>query len=54
MTTPFTIEGEVGVGKTEVGKAPAEIHKTELIHLQGYEGLDIHHTVYEWNYTGQM
>jgi MoxR-like ATPase len=51
---PLFLEGEAGVGKTEVGKVLAEIHGTELIRLQCYEGLDVHHAVYEWNYTRQM
>jgi MoxR-like ATPase len=51
---PLFLEGEAGVGKTEVAKMMAEIFKTELIRLQCYEGLDIHHAVYEWNYTRQM
>ena len=48
------LEGEAGVGKTEVGKVLAEIFNTELSRLQCYEGLDLHQTVYEWNYTRQM
>jgi MoxR-like ATPase len=51
---PLFLEGEAGVGKTEVAKMMAEIFETELIRLQCYEGLDIHHAVYEWNYTRQM
>jgi MoxR-like ATPase len=48
------LEGEAGVGKTEVAKMMADILDTELIRLQCYEGLDVHHAVYEWNYTRQM
>jgi MoxR-like ATPase len=51
---PLFLEGEAGVGKTEVAKALAAILDTELIRLQCYEGLDIHHAVYEWNYSKQM
>ncbi|HEX9163100.1 MAG TPA: MoxR family ATPase [Thermoanaerobaculia bacterium] len=51
---PLFLEGEAGVGKTEVAKVLAELLDTELIRLQCYEGLDVHHAVYEWNYTRQM
>jgi len=51
---PLFLEGEAGVGKTEVAKVLASILDTELIRLQCYEGLDVHHAVYEWNYTRQM
>ncbi len=51
---PLFLEGEAGVGKTEVAKVLAELLETELIRLQCYEGLDVHHAVYEWNYTRQM
>lgn len=51
---PLFLEGEAGVGKTEVAKVLASLLDTELIRLQCYEGLDIHHAVYEWNYTRQM
>lgn len=51
---PVFLEGEAGVGKTEVAKVLASILGTELIRLQCYEGLDVHHAVYEWNYTRQM
>ncbi|MEJ2484955.1 MAG: MoxR family ATPase [Anaerolineales bacterium] len=54
MQRPLFLEGEAGVGKTEVGKVVAAILDTELIRLQCYEGLDIHHAVYEWNYTRQL
>lgn len=54
LQLPLLLEGEAGVGKTEVSKVLAEIHNTELIRRQFYEGLDIHHAVYEWNYTRQM
>ena len=51
---PLFLEGEAGVGKTEVAKVLASLLETELIRLQCYEGLDVHHAVYEWNYTRQM
>lgn len=51
---PLFLEGEAGVGKTEVAKMMADIFGTQLIRLQCYEGLDVHHAVYEWNYTRQM
>jgi MoxR-like ATPase len=51
---PLFLEGEAGVGKTEVAKVLADLLDTELIRLQCYEGLDVHHAVYEWNYSRQM
>jgi MoxR-like ATPase len=54
LRRPLFLEGEAGVGKTEVAKVLANILNTELIRLQCYEGLDVHHAVYEWNYTRQM
>jgi len=51
---PLFLEGEAGVGKTEVAKVLADMLETQLIRLQCYEGLDVHHAVYEWNYTRQM
>jgi len=54
LERPLFLEGEAGVGKTEVGKVLAAIQATDLIRLQCYEGLDIHHAVYEWNYTRQL
>jgi MoxR-like ATPase len=51
---PLFLEGEAGVGKTEVAKIMANLLDTDLIRLQCYEGLDVHHAVYEWNYTRQM
>jgi MoxR-like ATPase len=51
---PLFLEGEAGVGKTEVAKILATLLDTDLIRLQCYEGLDVHHAVYEWNYTRQM
>jgi MoxR-like ATPase len=54
LSRPLFLEGEAGVGKTEVAKVIASLLDTELIRLQCYEGLDVHHAVYEWNYTRQM
>jgi len=54
LNRPLFLEGEPGVGKTEVAKVLASVLDTELIRLQCYEGLDVHHAVYEWNYTRQM
>ena len=51
---PLLLEGEPGVGKTEVAKVLATILGTDLIRLQCYEGIDISTAVYEWNYTRQM
>jgi len=51
---PLFLEGEAGVGKTEVAKVLARLLDTDLIRLQCYEGLDVHHAVYEWNYSRQM
>ncbi len=54
LNKPVLLEGEAGVGKTEVAKALAQLLGTDLIRLQCYEGLDINHAVYEWNYPRQM
>lgn len=51
---PLLLEGEPGVGKTEVAKVLAAVLDTRLIRLQCYEGIDISTAVYEWNYTRQM
>ena len=51
---PLLIEGEAGVGKTEVAKVLAELLGAPLIRLQCYEGIDVNHAVYEWNYARQM
>jgi MoxR-like ATPase len=51
---PLFLEGEAGVGKTEVAKVLARMLGAELIRLQCYEGLDVHQAVYEWNYSRQM
>ncbi len=54
LSRPLFLEGEAGVGKTEVAKVLARLLDTDLIRLQCYEGLDVHHAVYEWNYSRQM
>ncbi len=54
LQRPLFLEGEAGVGKTEVSKVLAEALGTGLIRLQCYEGLDINHAVYEWNYARQL
>jgi MoxR-like ATPase len=54
LQRPLFLEGEPGVGKTEVAKVIAGLQKTELIRLQCYEGLDVNQAVYEWNYTRQL
>lgn len=54
MGRPLFLEGEPGVGKTEVAKVLAEITGGELIRLQCYEGLDASHALYEWDYARQM
>jgi MoxR-like ATPase len=54
MERPLFLEGEAGVGKTEVAKVLAEGLGRKLIRLQCYEGLDINSAVYEWNYAAQM
>ncbi len=51
---PLLLEGEAGVGKTEAAKAIASTLGSRLIRLQCYEGLDVAHAVYEWNYTRQL
>jgi len=51
---PLLLEGDAGVGKTEVGKMLARLHQCELIRLQCYEGLDVNSTIYEWNYQRQL
>ena len=54
LDKPLLLEGEAGVGKTEVGKVLAEILNTRLIRLQCYEGIDVNNAVYEWAYAKQM
>lgn len=54
LKKPLFLEGEAGVGKTEVAKVLASMLKRKLIRLQCYEGLDVNTAVYEWNYSRQM
>jgi MoxR-like ATPase len=54
MGRPLLLEGEAGVGKTEIAKVLAQTLDRRLIRLQCYEGLDIASAVYEWNYSRQM
>ena len=54
LQRPLLLEGEAGVGKTEVAKVLASGFDTNLIRLQCYEGLDVSHAVYEWNYARQL
>ena len=54
LNRPLLLEGEAGVGKTEVAKVLAATAGTEVIRLQCYEGLDITHAVYDWNYARQL
>lgn len=54
MGKPLFLEGEPGVGKTEVAKVLAAIVGADLIRLQCYEGLDVSHAIYEWDYARQM
>ena len=51
---PLFLEGDAGVGKTEIAKVLAALLDTDLIRMQCYEGLDINTAVYEWNYAGQI
>jgi MoxR-like ATPase len=54
MHRPLLLEGEAGVGKTEVGKTLARILDAELIRLQCYEGIDASQALYEWDYSRQL
>lgn len=54
LQRPLFLEGEAGVGKTEVAKVIARLLGTDLIRLQCYEGLDVNQAIYEWNYTRQL
>src|SRR5687767_12697329 len=51
---PLLLEGEAGVGKTEVAKVLAELLDADLIRLQCYEGIDASQALYEWNYSRQL
>jgi MoxR-like ATPase len=54
LQRPLFLEGEAGVGKTEIARTLAQGMNTQLIRLQCYEGLDINHAVYEWNHSRQL
>ena len=54
LARPLLLEGEAGVGKTEVAKVLSAALGADLIRLQCYEGLDVNHAVYEWNYARQL
>ena len=54
MEKPLLVEGDAGVGKTEIAKVMAILMRTELIRLQCYEGLDVNTALYEWNYQKQL
>ena len=54
LRRPLFLEGEAGVGKTEVAKALSSALGARLIRLQCYEGLDVSQAVYEWNYSRQL
>ena len=54
LQRPLFLEGEAGVGKTEIARALARGLNTQLIRLQCYEGLDVNHAVYEWNHSRQL
>ena len=51
---PLFLEGDAGVGKTEIAKVLSTALSTDLIRMQCYEGLDVNTAVYEWNYAGQI
>ena len=54
LRKPLLLEGEAGVGKTECAKAVADLLGARLIRLQCYEGIDVAHALYDWNYSRQM
>jgi MoxR-like ATPase len=54
LQQPLLLEGEAGVGKTEVAKAIAAYSSSRLIRLQCHEGMDVHHALYDWDYTRQL
>jgi MoxR-like ATPase len=54
LRRPLLLEGEAGVGKTELAKVLAEVLGARLIRLQCYEGIDVAHALYDWNYARQM
>src|SRR5689334_16177803 len=54
LRRPLFLEGEAGVGKTALAAAVADVLDTELIRLQCYEGLEVSHALYEWDYARQL
>jgi MoxR-like ATPase len=54
LEQPLLLEGEAGVGKTEVARSLAEATGSRLIRLQCHEGIDLHHAVYDWDYARQL
>src|SRR5436190_11041460 len=54
LEQPLLLEGEAGVGKTEVARALATAIEARLIRLQCHEGIDLHHAVYDWDYPRQL
>jgi MoxR-like ATPase len=54
LSQPLLLEGEAGVGKTEVAKALAAATGSRLIRLQCHEGMDVHHALYDWDYSRQL
>ena len=54
MGRPLLVEGDAGVGKTEIARVMATMWDTELIRLQCYEGLDVNTALYEWDYQRQL
>jgi MoxR-like ATPase len=54
LSQPLLLEGEAGVGKTEVARAMASATGARLIRLQCHEGIDVHHAVYDWDYQRQL
>ncbi|HEX5911169.1 MAG TPA: AAA family ATPase, partial [Thermoleophilaceae bacterium] len=54
LEQPLLLEGEAGVGKTEVARALAGAQGAELFRLQCHEGIDLHHALYDWDYPRQL
>src|SRR6059058_6085082 len=54
LEKPLLLEGEAGVGKTELAKVLAELTGARLIRLQCYEGIDVAHALYDWSYARQL
>jgi MoxR-like ATPase len=54
LKRPLLLEGDAGVGKTEIGRVLSSVFDSPLIRLQCYEGLDVNAAVYEWNYQHQL